>query len=261
VGLYDRLRFTVPEKPGVRICCDDAALATEDNLACRAAAALARRIGRAPALEIEIEKQVPVGGGMGGGSSDAAVTLQACNGLWEADLSDTELAEIGANLGSDVSLFFSLPSAVISGRGEHVQPVKLRWSGWALLVMAPAPVSTAETYGEWRASDGSPSGPEVVEVIMSASSSVELNDLLFNDLQPAIFRLCPKVARVYDALRRAGVGGLRVTGAGSTLFGLFDHREEAVRVADRIESLNLGVNTVVAAAPVGPGNVFLGEDV
>ncbi len=260
VDLCDRLRLRVLESSGIRLRCDNPSLATADNLAYKAAAVLGRRIGLRPALEIELEKRIPIGGGMGGGSSDAAATLRACNALWESELSDAKLAELGATLGSDVPLFFSLPSAVVFGRGERVQPVKMRWSGWVLLLTVDAVVSTAAVYRAWRTSDGSTSAPEVIEVILSASSAAEFNHLPFNDLQSAVFRICPAVAEVHDALHRAGVGPFHVTGAGSTLFGTFDHGEEAVRVAHRVEKLKLGVHIAVAEAPVGPGKILLGED-
>ncbi len=153
VDLCDQIRCKANPGRGLSLSCSDPGLSNAGNLAWRAVELLASRCGLAPDVEIELIKSIPVGAGMGGGSSDAATTLRLCNDLWRVGLDRSSLADLGADLGSDVPLFFSLPSVVITGRGEHVEPVTMRWSGWVVLVFAGVAVSTAEVYRAWRRED------------------------------------------------------------------------------------------------------------
>ena len=255
VGLYDHIRCRTRHEPGIELICTNPDLRGNANLAHRAAAKLAEHLGHEPALRIELEKRIPVGGGMGGGSSDAASTLSLCNSLWGAGLDHAGLAAIGAELGSDVPLFFSLPSAVVTGRGEKVQPVALRWSGWVLLVFANDVVSTAEVYRTWRPSDAASLPGSADQAIINAATADEVSALRSNHLEPAVLRVSPTVARVYDELNRAGLGPISITGAGSTLYRLFDQEQAAYRVQRRVSDLCIGVTTSVVAAPVGPGSI------
>lgn len=259
VDLRDRVCCRAESQPSVTLSCSNPTLENADNLTVRAAESLARRLGRDPSIHIALEKSIPVASGLGGGSSDAATTLRLCNDLWQAGLEPSELATVGANLGSDIPLFFSLPGAVITGRGEEVEPVRLGWSGWVLLVFVDVAVSTAEVYRVWRSSDvaGRPRGTD--GAIVRARTAEEISGLLVNDLEPAVFRVSPAVARAAEALDRAHIGPVRVTGAGSTLYRLFDEKEGARQAAADIERLQLDVTTKVVAAPVGPSPIVSEE--
>lgn len=253
VGLADHLRC-VPHREGgegLRFRCDEAALAGEDNLAWRAARRFAEHWGRPAAFTLELAKRIPVGGGLGGGSSDAAAALRLCDRHFEAGAGSAELARLGAELGSDVPLFFALPGAVMTGRGEVVEPVKLAWSGWVVLVPAGVAVSTVEVYRAWRAADarGCPRGSD--EAARSATSAAELGGCLTNELEPAVFRTAPKVAEVFDSLSKLGEGPVRVSGAGSVLYLLCDNEEQARARARRIDEQKIGVGTLIVSAPVG----------
>ena len=259
VDLADRVRCRTSSVPGISLHCDDPALNHGDNLAARAARTLAERCDREPALRIDLQKRIPVGGGLGGGSSDAATTLRLCDSLWQTGLDQTELAAIGAELGSDVPLFFSLPSAVIEGRGERVSPVRLQWSGWALLVCPPIAVSTAEVYRAWRPDDSRRFLSGTDRDILYAASAAELSGLLSNHLEPAVFRVCPTVYSLREALTFLDLTSVHVTGSGSALYCLFDDPEPALRAANKIQERWSHVTTVVAAAPVGQGPIFSEE--
>jgi len=259
IDLADQVRCRTSPVAGIRIHCDDPALNHGENLAARAARTLADRCGLEPALGIDLQKRIPVGGGLGGGSSDAATTLRLCDSLWQTGLDQTELAAIGAELGSDVPLFFSLPSAVMEGRGEKVWPVRLRWSGWVLLICPPLPVSTAEVYRAWRPVDsaGRPSGTD--RDILHATTAAELSGLLTNHLEPPLFRVYPTICALREALTSLGLTSMSVTGSGSALYCLFDEPEPALRAANKIQERWSRVTTVVAAAPVGQGPIFFEE--
>ena len=256
IGLYDRLTVVEADTAGVQLECDVARLETADNLVCRAVRLLARRLHREPACRITLEKRIPVAVGLGGGSSDAASALRLCRDLWSGAWNDGDLARWGADLGSDVPLFFSLPAALVTGRGEIVQPVSLRWSGWVLLIFVNEPVPTAPVYRAWTPDDSPRREAGRVEAILTADSARDIMPLLSNDLEPAIRRVAPRVGEAFDGFTAAGLGPLCLSGAGSTLYQLFDEKEEATTHASKIESLGFNVRTTVVAAPVGPGRVY-----
>ncbi len=214
VDLCDTVRCHPLDRPQLVVDCSESSLAGRDNLAYQAALEFAGHCGIDPALRIELDKVIPVGGGLGGGSSDAAATLRVCNHVWNAGLDRAELSRLGARLGSDVPLFFFLPSAVVTGRGEQVEPVSLCWSGWVLLIMAGPGVPTAEVYRAWRHTDTARLPADMDREVCAAAGAEELSGLLTNHLEAAVFRVSPRVARVYDELNRAGFGPLRVSGAG-----------------------------------------------
>lgn len=257
VDIRDRLTMRLSEKPGVRLRCADPTLATSDNLVVRACESLARHCGVTAGLDIELDKRIPIASGMGGGSSDAAAALRMANQLWGLGRSDAELAAVGAEIGSDVPLFFALPAAEMTGRGEIARPVSLAWSGWALLVSVDAAVSTAAVYAELDRVRGSglelSNRPADFGAIRAARRASELESFLFNDLEPAVFRVAPVVAEVFRAINVAPLGPFRVSGAGSTLYRLFDTSESAHVIAHSIARFNLGVRCMVAAVPTGHG--------
>lgn len=260
IDLCDRATVRSGGADGVRIRCSDRELATPSNSAYLAAERFAARVGRTPAFEVDVYKRIPVGGGMGGGSSDAAATLRACSSLWDHPLDEHDLIAIGAGIGSDVPLFFKIPSVRMTGRGEHVERFDLAWSGWVLLVFTGPVVSTAAVYAAWRPSNPRAGQAAAVQAIAGARTAGEMNTWLFNDLEPAVFAIAPRVSAVFQALHCAGAGPFRVTGAGSTLFRLFDDEEEARRIGRDVEGMGLDVATAVVAAPAGPGKVVVCED-
>jgi len=260
VDLSDEIQCTSQSDRGVTLRCSDPALERDDNLVSLAAKELAAYRDKEPALSIALRKRIPVGGGLGGGSSDAAATLRLCDRLWHLGLDNATLAEVGGRIGSDVPLFFSLPSALVTGRGERVDRVTLDWSGWVLLVFAGPGLSTASVYREWKRSDSDKLPNGMDEAILEAKTGSELSAMATNHLQPAVFRLSPGVANVHDRLTRMGVGPLTISGAGSTMFRLFDEKEEACRVATKIDEQGLGVTISVVAAPVGQGPITINEE-
>lgn len=250
VGLHDKL--CCREQHGdVTLRCSDPALEGPENLVCRAARLLAEDAREGFGLHIDLEKHIPTGAGLGGGSSDAAAVLRLGNDLGKLGWSRTRLARLGATLGSDVPLFFSLPAAVITGRGEWVKPVSMSWSGWVLLVFAGPAVATKAVYDAFRSSDTAGLAGKTEDAVCAATTAAELTPLLSNHLEAAVFRVSPAVARTWDELHRRGWGPLRVSGAGSTLYRLFDEKDAACRMAGEIQNAMGNIATTVVAAPVG----------
>lgn len=250
-GLHDRVRCTRRRSPGIELVCNDDSLRTDDNLVMRAARALARHAGIKPSLRIELEKTIPIGAGLGGGSSDAAATLRLCDHIWRTSVDLATLENLGGQLGSDVPLFLSLPSVVMTGRGERVRPVTMAWNGWALLVHPAFPVATAEVYRAWRPTDGLKQLNVDADKLTHVTSADELNGTLINQLEPAVFRVAPGMEELADRLADVVSGPFRVSGTGSTLFRLFDHQEAARDAAAEIHRLDFNLSTSVVAAPVG----------
>jgi len=254
VDRRDDVRCGGGASDGITVDCDERSIEPRTNLALIAAQLLAERFGATGNVRITLTKRIPIGAGLGGGSSDAAATLRACNKLWGLGLEDRVLAEIGAEIGSDVPLFFSLPAAILSGRGECVEPITFRWSGWVLLVLPDWSVSTRAVYEAWRGSDAADHGVTVAE-LSGCTSARTLAPLLFNDLEPAVFRVCPRVRALRDVVQSRIGGAVRVSGSGSALLQLFDDYERAVAAASAIDQASCpGVATSVVRAPVSCGD-------
>jgi len=195
-------------------------------------------IGVTP-VGITLTKRVPVGAGLGGGSSDAAFTLVGLNRLWDAGWTADRLSEFASRFGSDVPFFvaaaFDAPSAECRGRGEIVRPVPRPTPKWALLVLPPFPLSTRDVYARFD-ERGLGSEREVSEApdwrAWSALGSRDLLPRLVNDLEPAAFALNPDLAALLAAAERTAGRVVRMSGSGSSLFTLFDADEsDAARAA------------------------------
>jgi|CXWL01.1.fsa_nt_gi 4-diphosphocytidyl-2-C-methyl-D-erythritol kinase len=250
VGLYDRLICSWPNSVGLTLTSSDPTLHSDNNLASRAALMLARRAGCDPQVAIDLDKRIPIGAGLGGGSSDAATTLRLCNELWSAGVTDLEMGQIGAELGSDVPLFFHLPTVEMSGRGECATPFPLCWSGVVLLVFPGIHVSTADVYEAWRKEDIAASDNVSFEELRGISRADELHDRIYNQLEPAVYRVCPRVKQTQDAIVYLGLLPTRVTGSGSALFRLYDDEDRARQAARTIQQNISGIRVEVVAGPV-----------
>jgi len=189
----------------------------EKDLVVRAARLLQEKTGCTSGVEISMEKRLPMGGGLGGGSSDAATTLLALNRLWNLNLPRAELQRLGLQLGADVPVFVFGESAFAEGVGELLQPVKLS-PAWYVVIVPPVAVATAEIFA----------APELTR----NTTSIKIRDLLTaelrNDLQTVVCRRYPKVAECLDWLGQYGEA--RMTGSGACVFAEFDAEDEANRV-------------------------------
>lgn len=254
IDLADDMRFERSDAGVVQLTCDDPDLPTDGgNLVTKAAVALADRAGhRSLGARIMLKKHIPIAAGLGGGSSNAATTLAALNHLWQLDLPADELSSMGAELGSDVPLFFALPSAVISGRGEIVRPVSLRWSGWVLLVFAGRTVSTKDVYAAWSSGHTPTDVQDRWREIAVAETADQVARLCSNDLEQAVFRIAPSVQALHQSVRASGAPHVRITGAGQTAFVLFDDPQEAEVFRLKLVSSRIGTGAAVVKTLDGP---------
>lgn len=194
-----------------------------DDLCVKAAEVLRRECGCRYGAEIKIEKRIPVGGGLGGGSADAAATLLALNRLWRLGKSREELAEIGAAVGSDVPALVLGGAVVMEGRGETVRRLELPPETCFHLVLANPGVfcSTGAVYAGCRNrlhKDGSILYNMVSAMERGCSSAV--GSALLNDLQESALALHPEIAAAMAALKEAGAEAVLMSGSGSTVFAL-----------------------------------------
>jgi 4-diphosphocytidyl-2-C-methyl-D-erythritol kinase len=211
-----------------------------ENLAARAAAAFRAVVPKLPPLRMTIDKRIPVAGGLGGGSADAAAVLRAANRLTGAALDATELRRLAAQLGSDVPSQVEPRHALVSGVGERVAPAELPAMALVLVPQREG-LSTAAVYAELdrlrgrfgRPMDGAPD-PEPLRRL-AAQPLRALAGALENDLQPAAMSLRPQLARPLASLVRAGALAAQVTGSGPTTFGVFADRAAATAAAAQIE--------------------------
>jgi len=225
----DDVRCTRCEFPGVP--------PNEQNLAHRAAAAFFERIGRpAAGFEIEIAKRVPPGGGLGGGSSNAAAVLSALNALCGAPLTAEALARLGATLGSDVPLFFASSLSAVSGRGERVQPLAPPERAAIVLIMPVFGCPTGAVYADFDRLPPPPARRDLADLAASTAQRGLHEDLLFNDLQPAAERVEPHLAELARSLRNAGLRP-HLSGSGSTLFLVAADAADAEARAEQVRSL------------------------
>ncbi|MFF4078940.1 4-(cytidine 5'-diphospho)-2-C-methyl-D-erythritol kinase [Streptomyces sp. NPDC001777] len=241
VGLYDEV--TVAPADGLRVTCSgpDAAQVPLDatNLAARAAIELAGRHGIAPDVHIHIAKDIPVAGGMAGGSADGAAALLACDTLWGTGATRDELLDICARLGSDVPFSLVGGAALGTGRGEKLTPIEVGGTFHWVFAVADGGLSTPAVYGEFdRLTAGTDvpapvASPALLEALR-AGDPTALAGALGNDLQPAALSLRPSLADTLAAGTEAGALAALVSGSGPTTAFLTADEESARKVAEAL---------------------------
>ncbi|MFF7974093.1 4-(cytidine 5'-diphospho)-2-C-methyl-D-erythritol kinase [Streptomyces sp. NPDC007905] len=262
VGLYDEVTVTPADE--LRVTCEgpDAGQVPLDrtNLAARAAIALAGRRGIEPAVHLHIAKDIPVAGGMAGGSADGAGALLACNTLWGAGASRAELLAICAELGSDVPFSLVGGAALGIGRGERLTALEVGGTFHWVFAMAERGLSTPAVFREF---DRLAEGREIPEPVASpgllgalAKGDPEaLAAAVSNDLQPAALSLFPELADTLEAGRGAGALATLVSGSGPTTAFLTRDAESAEKVAQALRGSGTCRSVRTAEGPVAGATV------
>jgi 4-diphosphocytidyl-2-C-methyl-D-erythritol kinase len=233
-----------------------------DNLAVRAARLVAERWSVDEALSIRIDKDIPVAGGMAGGSADAAATLVACDQLWGLGLDRDDLAELAGLLGSDVPFPLTGGNAMGSGRGEQLAPVLARGTFHWVFAISDTGLSTPEVYAECdrlRERDGvDVPEPRVSPGLMAALRSGDptaLGAALHNDLEPAAFSLRPQLRELRDAGVEFGALGGIVSRSGPTVAFLTESHEAALDLSVSLAASDLCRDLRRAKGPVHGAHV------
>ncbi len=233
----------------------------ERNLAWQAAELMAEHVGRAPDVEIVIDKSIPASGGMAGGSADAAAVLVGMNELWELGVPRRDLHAMAAELGSDVPFALHGGTALGTGRGEELTTVLARSTFDWVLAFGAHGLSTAAVYREIdRLRDhGSPpelSSPEPLLTALSSGDPHVLAALLGNDLQPAALSLQPNLRRTLRAGVEAGALAGIVSGSGPTCAFLCASAEAALDIGSELAGAGVCRTVRVASGPVHGARVL-----
>lgn len=234
LALHDSLRLEIQAAgAGVTLQCNDPSLATDStNLIVRAAELILTRVDLSVGLNIQILKAIPMGAGLGGGSSDAAATMIGLNRLLQLGWSHAEMRSIGEGLGSDIPFFFSAPTAVVTGRGECITPLHLPETRWILLIKPDFPIETKWAYQQL--SSMYPSRPPLSESAtrVAAQGTVtweEMFSIMENDFENVLFPSHRIVGDIKRNLLHQEAEAALLSGSGSTVFGVFNTEEQAAR--------------------------------
>jgi 4-diphosphocytidyl-2-C-methyl-D-erythritol kinase len=253
INLYDTLYFREDSSGQIKLDCQgvcgawgprgsglgEVPLGT-DNLVVRAAELFRQRVGLSDGAALRLVKRIPSAAGLGGGSSDAAATLAAANAAWGVGWSAAQLARLGAELGSDVPLFFADGPAVCRGRGEKVQPATGLGMLHFVVVRPPAGLSTGEVYQACQPASRARRLAPLLDALARGDLAAA-GRLLFNRLESAARKLLPWISRVQRELAELDCLGHEMSGSGTCYFGLCRHARHARRAARRLEAKGIGI--------------------
>jgi 4-diphosphocytidyl-2-C-methyl-D-erythritol kinase len=217
----DELGFAARADGAIRLHSDIPGVAHDSNLIVRAARALQQQTGCALGVDIWLNKRLPLGGGIGGGSSDAATTLLGLNRLWQLHWDEERLASLGLSLGADVPVFVRGRAAFAEGVGEKLTPVTLS-EPWFLVVIPQVLVSTVEVFSDPELTRDTP--PIKVRSLLEGGSR--------NDCQPVVEKRYPEVRNALILLNK--FVSAKLTGTGACVFGSFPNRADADKVARQL---------------------------
>ncbi len=225
VDFHDTIDLRPRSGPEIALSGDDPSIPWDErNLVYRAAALLREKTGYREGAEIAVTKRIPAGGGLGGGSSNAAAALYGLNFLWDLGLTREDLAGLGLRLGMDVPYFLTGGLCLGEDRGDRLTPLPELPPTWLVLVLPAFPVPTPLIYGSW--------GPDALTSGGKDSKITRFLETrnpgsLMNALEETIFRFFPQLDEIKGFLRDQGAVLSLVTGSGAGVFGLFEDRGRA----------------------------------
>ncbi|MFL2530975.1 MAG: 4-(cytidine 5'-diphospho)-2-C-methyl-D-erythritol kinase [Porticoccaceae bacterium] len=217
----DQLSFSINKQPEINVISDLKDVKPQDNLVFKAARALQQTTNCSWGCEIQLAKKIPMGAGLGGGSSNAATTLVGLNSLWQCNLSHDQLAEIGSDLGADIPVFVKGLSAFAEGIGDKLTPISLN-PIWYLVITPKIKVSTEQIFCHSELTRNAPA------IKIRALSE----ELYRNDCQSVVETLYPEVKQVSDWLKR--YGNPLMTGTGASVYCRFDSQQEAKKAQQTV---------------------------
>jgi 4-diphosphocytidyl-2-C-methyl-D-erythritol kinase len=256
IDLCDRLRLRHRSEPGVtiRVTGPESAPEGPDNLAVRAAELFLSCAGEAGGVEIELEKNVPPGSGLGGGSSDAAAVLRLLSREADRPLEEGELLTMGSELGADVPFFVTdAPLAVGWGRGDRLLPIPAPDALPMLILLPDLRVSTGEAYQRWDQryeETGIAASAQPFELSMSVLASWSgIRSLAVNDFEPVVYRWHSKLGALHKRLAESEPLLAMLSGSGSAVFAVYEDEEQRDGVAIALRDELRGVRVVSTSGP------------
>ena len=260
VSIFDDVKIALSDKSGITIHSaksDERLQLDNNNLAFKAAQLMAKKFDISDSLEITLNKEIPIAGGMAGGSADAGATIVGIDALFSLGLKRNEMEKIGSELGADIPFTISGGTAIGTGRGDQITPVLSRGSYSWVLALSSSGLSTPAVYSECdRLREGLQVAPPHISDsllhALSAGDAVALGKALSNDLQPAACSLKPALRLILDVgLDYGALGGL-VSGSGPTVAFLAENEDHALDLVVALTSSGVVGNVVRASGPV-PG--------
>lgn len=223
LNFYDEIYFEEEKKGNFDIQTFNAYIKKEENLVFKAGIKLLKYARNEKGVRIKIFKNIPLGSGLGGGSSNCATALKFLNKYWECDLNEEELIKIGLSLGSDVPFFIKLKPAIVSGKGEKIifKKINLKLPKKIVLFIPNFSISTRDVYFAYD---------KITKKVNKFNKNEYLEKLNFknlvNDLQEPAFFVCPKLFDIYNKINSTKPEFLMLSGSGSTFWGFYKTREE-----------------------------------
>ncbi|MFM1967192.1 MAG: hypothetical protein RL590_49 [Actinomycetota bacterium] len=261
VSLFDDVRISSSDKPGISLTASgkvsELLPLDKNNLAYKAAELMCKKFEITDGLAITLSKEIPIAGGMAGGSADAGATIVGIDSLFGLGLSRSEMEKIGSELGADIPFTISGGTAIGTGRGDQITPVLSRGNYNWVLALSSSGLSTPAVYQECdRLREGlQVAPPHISDSLMQAlgaGDAVALGKALSNDLQPAACSLKPALRLILDVGMDYGALGGLVSGSGPTVAFLAENEDHALDLVVALTSSGVVGNVVRAAGPV-PG--------
>ncbi len=213
----------------------------EDNLVLKAVRLFQNESGILRGVKIHLDKRIPIGAGLGGGSSDAVATLFGLNKLWQAGYDEKKLMTLAAKLGSDTPFFVSGNTALCKGRGEVVTPYPLHVKYTYIIIYPRFEVSTATVYKNFKiVLTKNLKDVNFLLQSLSSGSPEKLGTCLYNRLEEVVFRLYPDIERVKKTLTKFDFCGILLSGSGSALYGLCKEERDSKEIEQQIKMLDIG---------------------
>lgn len=254
INLYDSLIFEKAEKIELF---SNMMIPVEENIILKAVKVLQEYTCIKKGVKITLEKKIPIGAGLGGGSSNAAYTLMGLNQLWDLKLSSSELIKLGSMIGSDVPFFFHCPMAMVEGKGEKLTPLHIEKSYTLLLVKPLISISTAWAYREISSKNSVHKDMELtktaekinnIKLLYNALKTGDITSMksfVKNDFEPVVIEKYPIISFIKMRMIQAGALIALMSGSGSAVFGLFDSKEKALNASKIFSSYwNSVVSTI-----------------
>ena len=230
IDVYDELEFLQNDE-GI-VCTSDEPQLGDDpaNLCVRAARLLRELTGIHVGVEINLKKRIPLGSGLGGGSSNAAAVLKGLTKLWALEISNEELQTVSGTLGSDVPFFFTSQTAYATGRGERLTSFNLHVPYWILVVTPDIHVSTAWAYSNViiRQGQARPNLRSLLEASIGDPAAMRAH--LVNDFEETTFKEFPMIAEIKERMLKDGAEIAQMSGSGSSVYGFFSSQAKAKRL-------------------------------
>jgi 4-diphosphocytidyl-2-C-methyl-D-erythritol kinase len=218
------------------------------NLCLKAAILLQQEKHVHQGVMIHLKKNIPIGAGLGGGSSDAAAVLRGLNQFWELRLSNSQLRSLAVQIGADVPFFIDGGTAYATGRGEIIEPFSLPMPFWIAVVTPPLHISTAWAYNHLVPKRNGKVSELHTKLVKQLSNPKKLASAIQNDFEPLVFQTYPELNRVKEKLNESGAVFSLMSGSGSSIYGFFENEKVAV---DAISSFPKNYQTSITAPTFG----------